>query len=232
MGPSRRRRRVLFAVAAVVVLVAVGAAVGWYVWLPHHRPGLRAGERYGVDVSNHQGVIDWSRVANDDMWFAYIKATEGSDYVDAFFARNWTGAQGAGLRHGAYHFFTFCSTGDVQARNFLATIGDQTDALPPAVDLEIRGNCGQRPSAADVYRELNNFLSDVEAATHKSTVLYVGDDFEAQYPVARSYGRPLWVRDLLRRPDGDWTIWQTQGRARVDGISGDVDLNVARPSLT
>jgi lysozyme len=62
---------------------------GWYGWLPRYRPDLREGESYGVDVSSHQGTIDWDRVAADDIEFAYVKATEGGDLVDARFDRNW-----------------------------------------------------------------------------------------------------------------------------------------------
>lgn len=81
--------------------------LGVFVWFPDHRPALRVGERYGVDVSNHQGVIEWERVSADGISFAYIKATEGGDHVDAQFYANWRAAATAGLDRGAYHFFTF-----------------------------------------------------------------------------------------------------------------------------
>jgi len=55
---------------AALGVVAALAAFIWWVALPQYRPGLRAGERYGVDVSSHQGEIDWQRVADDDIDFA------------------------------------------------------------------------------------------------------------------------------------------------------------------
>jgi lysozyme len=82
----------------------VASAIAWFAWLPHYRPTLRPGERYGIDVSHHQGPIDWSEVATDDIAFAYIKTTEGSDVIDYRFGENWAGAAGAGLDRGAYHF--------------------------------------------------------------------------------------------------------------------------------
>src|ERR671910_485801 len=101
-----RRRRWPFVLAAVLLLLVLLGLWGWYVWLPGYRPGLEAGERYGVDVSSHQSEIDWENVAGDGIEFAYIKATEGGDYVDERFQQNWDDSAAAGLDRGAYHFFT------------------------------------------------------------------------------------------------------------------------------
>jgi len=212
------------------VVLALAAALAWFVWLPHYRPSLHAGEQYGIDVSEHQGTIDWPKVAHDHIGFAYIKATEGRDFTDSRFVANWTNAAAAGVDRGAYHFFTLCSPGADQARHFLDVVRDQEGALTPAVDLELKGNCSSRPGPSALYAELNSFLDVVETATHRQVVLYVGDEFEDRYPVRSGYRRPLWVRHLLRRPGGDWTIWQVHGNADVDGIDGHVDLDVRRPS--
>jgi lysozyme len=219
------RKRWLLAIGAVATL-AVAAAAGRYVWLPEYRPSLRPGESYGIDVSHHQGPIDWRRVARDGISFAYVKATEGGDHVDTRFAENWAGAAGAGLRRGAYHFFTLCVPGEAQARNFAGVVGD-APMLPPAVDLELAGNCSARPPAADVERELRAFLTVVEQATGHRAVLYVGDDFAGRY-FRDVDGREQWVPRPLRRPGGDWVMWQVSGFAHVHGIDGPVDLDVGR----
>jgi lysozyme len=212
-----------------LVVVSAVTAWGWFVWLPGYRPSLQEGERYGIDVSSHQGRIEWERVALDDISFAYIKATEGGDFVDSRFIENWTGARAAGLARGAYHFFTLCASGEEQAQNFLRVVPDSPDALPPAVDLELAGNCGARPDRAAIDRELRAFLALVDRATGHDVVLYVGDDFEGRYPVRASMDRPLWVRRSLRRPRvAGWVIWQVSGFARVDGVRGRVDLDVSR----
>ncbi|HEX2039684.1 MAG TPA: GH25 family lysozyme [Acidimicrobiales bacterium] len=207
----------------------MGAALLVFVWFPHYRPALRDGERYGVDVSHHQGEIDWDRVARDDITFAYIKATEGKDHVDRRFEQNWEGARAVGLQRGAYHFFTLCSPGRAQAQHFVDVVPDDVDALPAAVDLELAGNCAARPPAAEVRAELDAFLDVVEEATGKQAVLYVGDDFERTYPVRKALDRPLWHRRILWRADVEgWWIWQFTGWGRVDGISGRADVNVMR----
>lgn len=220
-------RRWLVALAALAALG--GAAVaGRYVWLPAYRPALRAGESYGVDVSRHQGAVDWPRVARDGIAFAYVKATEGGDLVDARFAENWAGAAGAGLERGAYHFFTLCRPGEAQARNFLATV-PEGPALAPALDLELAGNCAARPPREDVEREVAAFLAAVEARGRR-VLLYVGDDFARRY-FRDLGGREQWLPRLLRRPGGDWRVWQASAWARVDGISGPVDLDVRRTDV-
>src|SRR6476620_6575337 len=76
----------------------------------------------GIDVSNHQGDIDWSALAGSNVAFAYIKATEGGDFRDKRFQLNWEGAKKAGITRGAYHFFTQCRPGAEQAKNFIATV--------------------------------------------------------------------------------------------------------------
>jgi lysozyme len=139
-------------------------------------------------------------------------------------------AADAGLDRGAYHFFTFCAPAAAQARNFLTVAAPDAEALPPAVDLELAGNCRSRPDQGDVDRELDTFLSIVEEAWGRKALLYVGDDWERRYPVRRQLGRPLSHRRFLLRPDvGNWMIWQLHGYARVSGVDGQVDLNVMRP---
>jgi lysozyme len=226
---SRRRRAITLAVVGVLVVGGV-AAWGWFVWLPGHRPALQPGERLGIDVSHHQGEIAWSRVAADGISFAYIKATEGGDFVDEWFAENWDGAAGAGIERGAYHFFTLCTPGAVQADRFLSTVPEDPDALPPAVDLELAGNCGDRPDPASFERELRSFLARVEAATGQRALLYVGDDIEEVYGIRGAFDRPLWLPRFLLHPQPDtWRIWQVSAFSRVDGVDGPVDLDVMRP---
>ncbi|HEX3426344.1 MAG TPA: GH25 family lysozyme [Acidimicrobiales bacterium] len=212
-----------FVVAAAVLLA--GARFGW---LPHYRPVLHGREKYGIDVSNHQGHIDWNRVAHDGISFAYIKATEGGDFIDHDFAANWASSAGTGIERGAYHFFTLCTPGVAQAQNFLHTVPPDPNALAPAVDLELAGNCHSRPNREAVVAQLNDFLATVEEATHKPTVLYVGDDFERRYRVNEALARPSWKAHFVLQPGGHWTIWQVDSSAHVDGISGGVDLDVLR----
>jgi lysozyme len=180
----------------------------------------------GIDVSHHQGQIDWRRVAADDVAFAVIKASEGGDYIDSAFAANMRDARAAGLAVGAYHFFTFCRPGAEQASNFLSVVPRDLPLLPPVVDIEFGGNCPQRPTPEQLNAVLAAFLAPVEAAFGKRAVLYITDEAADAYS-GHIVARPLWLRSLLLEPGrDDWVYWQYHDKGRVDGIEGDVDLNV------
>lgn len=197
------------------------------VWLPHYRPTLESGQAYGVDVSHYQGEIDWQAVAGDDIAFAYIKSTEGGDWVDDQFVANWSGARDAGIAVGAYHFFTLCRTGRDQAANFLRVVPAGESDLPFAVDLEFPNNCADRPSVDQLHGELAVFLETVEQTTGRPVLLYVEDEFDDVYGVLERFDGPVWHRRILERPeDTNWAVWQFIDFARVDGIDGGVDMNV------
>lgn len=237
---AARRRHGLIGSGATVLVLLLLAVLLRFVWLPSWRPDLRPGERYAIDVSAHQGAVDWARVRRDGIDLAYVKATEGRDFVDARFRSNVTSARRAGIRTGVYHFFTLCTPGAEQAAHFRRTALD-AGPLPPAVDLELAGNCAARPAGDDVARELAAFVSEVERWAGRPVVLYVGTDWRSRYGLPALPG-PLWVRHLLFRPSldagqddlrlgGDWSIWQGSAFARMDGIDGPVDLNVMRTEL-
>jgi lysozyme len=187
----------------------------------------------GIDVSHHQGKIDWKKLARQNIRFAYIKATEGEDFLDEDFKHNWNAAKDAGIVPGAYHYFTLCKTGYEQANNFLSRIGPpSTNSLPPAVDLEFGGNCKARPSPEALHKELAIFINLVEQAWGCRVILYSTSDFYAAYLQKDFQKNPLWIRDLYRQPNKnnyrEWQFWQYANRGKLDGIKGFVDLNVSR----
>jgi lysozyme len=217
-----RRRRIAVGLAGAIVLAGVlgGAFVLTY------RPDRARFPIRGIDVSHHQGEIDWRRVAGDGVAFAYIKASEGGDYRDPNFDSNRTGAERAGIKAGAYHFFTLCRPGRDQAENFLAAVGGQRSLLPPTVDLEFGGNCARRPDPEELARELGTFLDAVEKASAQSAIFYATDDFRDAYGSALPERR-MWRRSLFMHPGDDrWIIWQYHNAGGVAGVSGPVDLDV------
>src|SRR5262245_34821654 len=124
----------IIAAAGALLFAGAAAPVALGAWNP-----FAANYVQGVDVSWHQGPIDWNAVSRAEVRFAYVKATEGADYVDPRFAFNWREAHRAGLYVGAYHFFTLCRSGAQQASNFIQAVPVENGALPPAVDLEHMG---------------------------------------------------------------------------------------------
>ncbi|MDX2233890.1 MAG: GH25 family lysozyme [Hyphomonadaceae bacterium] len=183
----------------------------------------------GVDVSRHQGPIDWRTLARGDIRFAYIKATEGGDYVDPLFAAHWRGAGEAGIARGAYHFFTLCRSGALQAAHFIGVMPRDAE-LPPAVDLEHMGPCRRGPTMTDIPREVDIYLDAVERATGRRPILYTTRQFHDAH-LTRIAGERFWVRSLFRWPQfrrRDWVIWQHHNKGARPGVQGPVDLNSFR----
>ena len=81
----------------------------------------------GVDLSEYQADVDMPGLKEQGIEFVYMKATEGSGHVDSRFAQNWENARECGLPAGAYHFFSFDSAGEMQAQNYINTVGGKTD---------------------------------------------------------------------------------------------------------
>lgn len=188
----------------------------------------------GIDVSHHQNVIDWDRVASgSDIRFAYIKATEGGDFRDPRFSENWRNAKRAGLVRGAYHFFTFCRPGRDQAVNLLETVPQEPDTLPFAIDLEFGGNCSVEPTLDTLLSELNDFLDETRKVDPRKPVFYVTPEFFDRYMrdnLQRFPEHCLWLRNIYYEPAQKrcerWQFWQFANRGRIDGIEGAVDLNL------
>jgi lysozyme len=204
-------------------LAALGLAEGW--WRPAN-PDRARYPLWGIDVSHHQGAIDWATVAQEpNLVFAYLKASEGGDWRDPRFAENLQQARAAGLKVGAYHFFTFCRAPLEQAANFLEVAPRDSAALPPAVDVEFGGNCGARPTPEKLRRDLGIFVDAVAKALERRPIVYLTPEAHAGFFDSGEVGHPFWIRSLWGEPVPGWTFWQFANRARVRGIRTAVDLN-------
>jgi lysozyme len=213
----------------------LGGALYWFgLWIPNF-PSSVAYPVRGIDVSHHQGVIDWRVAKRSRIDFAYIKATEGRDFTDPQFSRNWTQSGEADVVRGAYHFFTFGTPALRQAENFIATVPLDKTALPPAIDLELSGNNNEQraPARDELQREIKVFVSKVGDFYGKTPVVYTTPDFAARYLAGVSIDR-LWTREILVRPSDKsaWLFWQFSERGKVPGISGYVDLDVFKGDVT
>lgn len=99
----------------------------------------------GVDTSEHQGAIDLEALSGAGIEFVYAKATEGATYADSQFASPCEQASGSRVALGAYHFFSFDSSGDAQAANFISSAtkawsDSAIRTLRPTVDVEWYGD--------------------------------------------------------------------------------------------
>jgi len=212
--------------------LGLGLGRGW--WRMNHPSPARYPVR-GVDVSHHQGEIDWAAVAKvQQIGFAYVKATEGGDWIDPRFTANWQAARRAGLRVGGYHFFTFCRPALEQARHFLDVLPKEPDTLPPAVDVELGGNCATSASDREVEAEVSLWLETIARATGREPVVYATHEAYDRFLRSPRLRRRVWIRDIWREPRlvqaDPWALWQFDARARIAGIPTFVDVDVFRGS--
>ena len=189
---------------------------------------------HGIDVARYQGEIDWRRARNAGVSFAYIKATEGGDYLDPMFKDHWQGAGRAGVRRGAYHFYYFCRPAEEQARWFIRNVPPGAGDLPPVLDLEwnhTSPTCTKRPPANIVRAEARKFLSILERHYGQRPIVYTTPEFYRTTGIGRLRGTQFWLRSVAAHPSkvypgARWTFWQYTGTGVIPGISGPVDINV------
>ena len=183
----------------------------------------------GVDVSHYQGEISWEVLAAEDLDFAYIKATEGSSFVDDRFAQNWEESSKTTLYTGAYH-----SAGATQAAHYIATVGELSGRLLPVVDVEYYGDKWTNPPEKEtVVKELQDMLSILEEEYGQKPMLYTTYEVYYKYLAEDFREYPLWIRNVYFSPDvdmrGDWTMWQYSDTETLNGYQGEekyIDCNV------
>lgn len=195
---------------------------------------VAASDVKGVDVSHYQADVDMDVLAEQGVSFVYVKATEGTGYTDPNFAINWANALDSPLEAGAYHFFSFDSPGEDQARRYIEVVGSLDGALIPAVDVEwYADKKGNPPEREDVVRELAAFLDVLEAEYGVRPIIYTSRDVYDAFLAGTFDDYPFWVCSTIVPAWiewGDtWTIWQYSNRSVLRGYSGGeafIDLNV------
>lgn len=199
---------------------------GFGIWLP---PDY---EVHGIDVSRHQGKINWESVSehtsNDiDISFTFIKACEGRSVRDNYFQENWKEAKEHNMLRGAYHFFRPHLTADEQFNLFKGIVKLQKEDLPPVLDVEMRGSC----PPARLKKNVKRWLVLAEKQYGVTPILYTSYSFYRNYFSGKEFEKyPLWIAhyatDDLNRLTKKWDFWQHNEGGRVKGIRGDVDFNV------
>ena len=235
---SAHKRKIIKLVLAglAVLLVATGAILYWAyknrVDIQHWWRGEIVIDRnkypiVGIDVSAHNGDIDFNKVRADGYSFVFIKASEGEDYQDSKFLKNYEKARRAGLKVGAYHFFRKKTDGLNQAKNFLEMVGWCKLDLPLVVDVEDWSNDDQIKDER-TQKHLDAMLDNLKSRGYKVMIYTNGDGYK-KYIKNGQININLWLcsfkqPDKLRRIPHQMQQYSHWGRVR--GIWGDVDLNV------
>jgi len=193
----------------------------------------------GIDVSHHQGEVNWYAVAEAGISFAFAKATEGATFVDPQFSRNWASMKDAGIVRGAYHFFRPAKPVESQVSNFLKAVNELGDGdLPAVLDLEEaptpHGDEWEDVPGQNRVPLVLTWLDAVANRLGRKPIIYTRRGFiELELPEPAALAQsPLWVAHYTARAApqlpsiwSNWTFWQYSEGGKVDGVEGHVDLN-------
>jgi GH25 family lysozyme M1 (1,4-beta-N-acetylmuramidase) len=193
----------------------------------------------GIDVSYHQGTIDWRQVAAAGKRFAFVRATAGTLTADTAYAANRSAARSSGLAVGAYHFAnpdTAVNDAGNEASWFLQHAAISSGDLIPVLDLETTN--GLSPAAMSAWAQ--TWLSQVTAATGVRPMIYTTPKFWSTSMgdtdwFARNGYSVLWIAHwtTASQPSvpaagwggNGWSFWQHSSTGFVPGIVGPVDLD-------
>lgn len=222
--------------AILIILIFLSAllALLLYLGIVHiNNPSKAKYPVKGVDVSAYQGQVDWDTLSSQDIDFAYIKATEGSTFKDSCFEYNWKEAGETDLRIGAYHFFSFESSGEKQAANFIDSVDAIPMMLPPVIDVEYYGKYQNEDDidVVEIRAELRNMINILKEEYGVNPVLYVSEETYNTIVAQEFSDCDIWYRSVYGKIDGDldWTFWQYSNRHRLNGYEGEepfIDMNV------
>lgn len=194
---------------------------------PAAKGGAPVGNSFGIDVSAHNGIINWATVRkhHKDLQFVYIKATEGATHVDKRYSKNIKEASDAGFLVGSYHYFRMTSSAHAQFKNFVKAVGKNRQHLIPMVDVETRDGHSVKETrdSLDVFIRLvkqhfgqapmiygtNRSYNEICGPTYNKYHLYIG-----------RYGK----KAPVVRGKGQHTIWQYSETGKLKGIPKPVDM--------
>lgn len=184
----------------------------------------------GIDVSEHQGHIDWAKVAKDGVQFAVIRAGYGRELSqkDDYFEQNYTAAKKAGIQVGAYWYSYADSVkrAEEEAKTCLKVLEGKKFDLPIFFDQEYEKSILALSSKTRTDIILK-FLEIIQAAGRKCGLYSSTNFITTKLQASRLRKYPLWIAEYgskLHYPGTVWA-WQYTSTGRVSGIKGHVDCN-------
>lgn len=186
----------------------------------------------GIDLSHFNGEVDFNTLLSH-VDFVYLKATQGTDYVDPTYQShnqqlNEIKADGSASFHtGAYHYFAPDEDAKAQALHFVSTVRDSGHTLPPALDVEVT----QNTSSDDIKKGIKEWLDTVQQALGCKPIFYTYGDFWSENIGEQFNDYGAWLADYADKPTvpaamKDWRIWQYTDKGTLPGVQNQVDLNV------
>ncbi|MFI9118174.1 lysozyme [Streptomyces bikiniensis] len=193
---------------------------------------VQAAQTEGVDVSSHQGNVAWTTLWNSGVRWAYVKATEGTYYKNAFFTQQYNGSYDVGMIRGTYHFATpDTASGAAQADYFVDNGGGWSKdgrTLPGVLDIEWNpyGATCYGKTQSGMVAWIRDFLNRYKARTGRDAVIYTATSWWTQCTGNHSgfaATNPLWIAryasSVGELPAGwpYYTMWQYTSTGPVVG---------------
>lgn len=182
----------------------------------------------GIDVSRWQGAIDYNQVKNAGIDVVYIKSSQGTNIVDAYFNTNYENAKRNGLKVGFYHYMTARSVEQAikEAEFFVSVISAKVPDCKLAMDFESFGNL----SISEINNISRAFLEKVEDLTGREQIIY-SNTYNARNVFSQQLANeyPVWIAHYgVSKPgnNGKWNVWegfQYTDMGIIPGINGYVD---------
>lgn len=188
----------------------------------------------GIDVSAHQGKINWDTVANYGMDFAILRITEVSNVIDSQFENNFAGCNKRKIPVGVYKY-SYASTvfeAQNEARKVISVLNGRKIQFPVFLDLE---NHRQRVLGAESIHNLAEAFRKIIVASGYKFGIYCNEDWymnvicshlrKYEFWIAHYPGNDNgWLQERIRPSFG--VGWQYSSKAKIPGINGTVDRNV------
>ncbi len=188
-------------------------------------------ELSGIDVSHYQGDVQWQEVANNYQ-FAFIKATENTDYTDPKFQQNIDSIYDTNILYGAYHFFSPTADAVEQAKHFINTTKHNNLPLPAVLDIEVEPS----GSSSEFRTSIKKWLTYVEKNTGCRPIIYTNKHFWDHHLDNSFNDYTLWISDYTTNAKSvetlPWKFWQYSEQGHVQGVSSPVDKNRFRGDLS
>lgn len=189
--------------------------------------------KIGLDVSHWQGDIDFQKVKDAGVEFVFIRVGSqrgigGEYFVDNKFERNIKGFKEVGIPVGVY-FYSYANSNlaaKVEAEWVLKQIKDYKLELPVVFDWENWSFYQEfNLSFYNLTEMANTYLKTIEKAGYKG-MLYSSKNYLETVWFETKY--PTWLAHYTSQTtyQGDYKFWQLCSNGRVDGINGNVDINV------
>lgn len=186
----------------------------------------------GIDVSNHQGTIDWQKVKNTGIRFAIIRAGYGGSNIDESFKRNIQGAHNAGIPVGVYWFSYALNVNDAlaEAKQCVKAIQNYRVILPVFYDFEAdtvsyAKKQGVTLTRTDYNAFAKKFCDYIKASGFKAGVYY-NLDFKRNWVDTKIIGKYYqWLAYYTAEEQTACAIQQYSSTGKISGINGNVDLN-------